>query len=304
MWDDMTNTMIADYATPSQAIDNAGTAWAVVDFNSMTNNFVVSKGGSRVLSVRATLNTISGGARSGENLTFSIDGYNTKFDGTNGSANLGPNYEFRGTTSQTIDHNASADIDGNTMYIYKTIPTVTMAPLSNTILVGGEQTIARVAITADAKGNIDWTKMVFTVTGSGLTSSGQLTTARLVDEAGSTLPNVTYSLSSGLTTAGTELNGTITAVSSIDQSIPSGVTRTYSLKATISGAQSGSSLSTLIAGPSAYAAPATEASAAGTAASFVWSDESASLHSYAASTDYNNEFKIKVIPSDSQTLAK
>ena len=305
LWDDLTNTMIADYSTPNQATDNAGVTWAVVDFNSMANDFVVPRGGARVLSVRATLNTISGGARSGSSLTFSIDGYATKFDGTAGSNNLGPDYEFRGVNgSNTVDHSAAADINGNTMYLYRSIPTITTPVLPSSILSGGEQTIGRVVISADAKGNIDWTKLVFTVNGSAFGPSGVISSARLVDESGSTVQNLSVSLSSGLTTPAADLSGTISVASSVDQNIPAGVTRTYSLKATIAGAQAGSTLSTYLAAPSAFTSPATQTAAAATSASVVWSDEAASPHGYSNSADYMNEFKIKIIPTDSQTLAK
>ena len=190
----------------------------------------------------------------------------------------------------------------------KSVPTIAAVALPTNTLVGGEQTIARFSVTADAKGAIDWTRLNFTVNGSAFTGSGAVTGARIVDESGTTLANTVTTIT-GLTASATP-TGTVLVTSSVDQQIAAGSTRTYSLKATIAGAQVGSSLSTYVAAPSVYAIPNTQANVATTTPSFLWSDESGwdgttyVAHAFGSSKDYINEYRVKTLPSDSQTLAK
>ena len=81
------------------------------------------------------------------------------------------------------------------------------------------------------------------------------------------------------------------------------------MKAVIGGTTgTGESVSTSInAGVAAFAAPAAEATVALTGATFVWSDQAGDsttpTHS-AATLDWDNEFLIKNIPTDSQTLSR
>lgn len=323
LWDGATK--IADAITPTAGIDNATTTWAVADFNSFLSDFIVPVNGTKTLTIKASFNTIAGGARPGANIAFYVDKGVSLFDGTTTSDNLGNNLEFRGVNgSSTVLTGASAiagtenDVNGSTMYIYKSVPTITPVALPTTVLAGGEQTVSKFSVTADAKGAIDWTQFIFTMTGSAFGATGAITGARLVDESGNTVIAAAACTIGGTLSAGTTTpTGTITCLATADQNISAGTTKTYQLKATIAGAASGSTLSTFIGTPTgAWAAQAGHATPEA-ASSFVWSDESGLLtgtiasnnmtfgaHTYGTSIDYNTEWKVKNLATDSQTLAK
>jgi hypothetical protein len=75
------------------------------------------------------------------------------------------------------------------------------------------------------------------------------------------------------------------------------------LKALIGGTiASGASVGTSIASPSTFLAPAAVGGPAA-AGSFVWSDQSVLGHSE-QTLDWNNDYLVKNLPTDSQTLTK
>lgn len=180
---------------------------------------------------------------------------------------------------------------GNAMYVYKSLPTVTTQTLPDTKLTAGTKTIAK--FTVAASGEIAWKKMIFTVT---KTSVPVLTGATLWDSDGNQIAGT----ATHTTTGATELAGSIAFVATDEQQISG--SKTYVLKAAVDGSIGDTdNVSISIAQPSSYVAPAAYATVAATAATFVWSDMSATSHS-ATTLDWNNGYLVKSLPTDSQTL--
>jgi hypothetical protein len=260
----------------------------------------------RVVDVFLKLNDVAAGAAtSGANVKVTLASYKAL------------------TSTGTVYNGGNESDAGNAMYVYKSVPTVTLVTLPSTRLVAGTNTIAKFSIAADSAGPIGWKKMLFTVTKTAATDLGGTSTIKLYDSAGTeiagtfatttvvaTHPIITTTNGNGLfAAAGT--GGTLTFVADTEQQIAAGSSETYSLKDSVSGTNatiSGTYVSTSIpsnttswTGPRIYS---TVASTFGlsTTPSFVWTDRSANSHSE-STADWNNDYKVVTIPSDTQTLS-
>jgi len=203
---------------------------------------------------------------------------------------------FKANNSQGTETADGTDRAGNNIYVYKSVPTVTNQTLPATLLTAGTQTLARISIAADTN-PIGWKKIIFSV---NKTPAVVITDAVLYDDAtGLEVAGVDT-----ITTLGdAQAAGTIAFVATNEQSVSG--TKTYSLKATVGGTIADNSyVSTNIGSASmTYAAPAAYATVAATNATFVWSDQSKASHD-ATTLDWNNNFLVKNIATDSQTLTK
>jgi len=179
---------------------------------------------------------------------------------------------------------------GNAMYVYKTKPTISLVALPTTVLAAGTQTIAKFSITADAGGSINWDKITLNVTtAGGVNATGSI---------------ALYDNDDQNTALGTStVSGGTVSFNGVNKSISG--TKTYVVKATVAGnITTGASVSaSILGGGTGYAAPATRNAVASTAATFVWSDEAIIGHDY-TTADWNNDYLIKNIPTDSQTMTK
>ena len=229
---------------------------------------------SKVIDVYASLGNIgSGSAPSGKNIRVFL----RNFDAINS-----------GGTHTRIFPNT--EIFGNSFFGYKTKPTITNVALPATVLNDGTQTIYKFTVTADAGGTVAWRRVRFSIASTSVFVSA----FNLYDDA-----NQSTVLTN--TTCG-PTGSTVTCTSSADQEVIG--SKTYVLKATISGSAIGSSISTSIQNSGiGYAVPASTAVVQNTFASFMWSDESIVPHS-ATTADWNNDYLVKNIPTDSQTMTK
>jgi hypothetical protein len=186
-------------------------------------------------------------------------------------------------------------LTSNSMYAYKTKPTISLVALPTTVLAPGTQTIAKFSVTSDAGGPVSWRQVKFNVTlggAAGVTAG----TAVLYDAANESTPLA------GVSCAGPAA-GVITCASTSTQDQQVSGTKTYVLKATVTGGATGDSVSVRIpSNSSSFSAPTVLASVS-TSSSFIWSDESVIPHS-ATSADWNNDFLVKNLPTDSQTILK
>jgi hypothetical protein len=203
------------------------------------------------------------------------------------------------------------------MYVYKSVPTVTLVTLPSTRLVAGTNTIAKFSIAADSAGPIGWKKMLFTVTKTAATDLGGTSTIKLYDSAGTEIAG-TFATTSGSVAAGSNgmfaaagTGGTLTFVAENEQQIAAGSSETYSLKDSVSGTNatiSGTYVSTSIpSNTTSWTGPRIYSTVAGTfglstTPSFVWTDRSANSHAE-DTADWNNDYKVVTIPSDTQTLS-
>jgi hypothetical protein len=163
------------------------------------------------------------------------------------------------------------------------------------VLAAGTQSISKFTVTSDAGGSISWRQIKFGVTtggAAGVTAG----TAALYDSANES------TVLAGVSCAGPAA-GVITcsATSTQDQQVSG--SKTYVLKATLTGGSTGDSVSVKIASSgTTYAAPVALSSVSA-ASSFTWSDEAIIPHSD-LSADWNNDYLVKNLPTDSQTMTK
>jgi len=163
------------------------------------------------------------------------------------------------------------------------------------VLTAGTQTLAKFTVASDTN-TIGWKKFIFSVSKS---ASSTVTNVKLYDDNGvEVLGTPTLDTVGAGNTA-----GTISFVATTEESISG--SKTYTLKADIGGTIADNDyISTSIGSASmSYAAPVAYATAAATNATFVWSDQNKASHSL-TTTDWNNNFLVKNIPTDSQTLTR
>ncbi len=221
-----------------------------------------------------------------------VGGIGTGFSTT--SANVAVTLDgFEYMNSNGVKNRDFTDRAGNAFYAFKTKPTITNVALPTTVLSNGTLTVGKITITSDAAGTVSWRKLSFTVG----TTSVVATNFRIYDAA-----NESTILSGSSAVAGVDGNGRVTFTTSVDQAISG--SKTYVVKADITGADAtGDSLTMSIPALGSYAAPNTYAVAAAAAGSFIWSDESIIGHD-ATTADWMNDFLVKNLPTDSQTLTK
>lgn len=220
-------------------------------------------------------------------------GYGAGTSGDNAKVNL-HSYKSAPSSSGAISGTTSGtSVAGNALFVYKAIPTITNVTLPTSVLQpGGTNTLAKFTISSGGTGTIGWTKLQFTYS----TSSG------VSNLSATTLWDADTNTQIAASTSVDHANKTIYFGTTAEQQI-SGA-KTYVLKATVTGGStSGDYVATSLAQPSGFATPATAVVATATTASFVWSDLSAQSHGLGTS-DWNNGYLVKNLPTDSQTLVK
>jgi hypothetical protein len=228
------------------------------------------------------------------------------------SANVTVTLEgFISNSSTGTRAESPTDVTTNAQYVFKSIPTIINVSLPSTVLSAGTKTISKVQISADAAGQVNWKKLVWTISKTTGVTIGATSTMQLVDSSGNIIAgtfatSTATGVGTGVELFGAATAGTLSFVADSEQQITT--SETYSLKGTIGGTiTAGNSIATSIANPStSIATPNTYtliAGAAGTQTpSFVWSDRSALSHS-ATTADWTNDYKVKNLPTDSQTLS-
>jgi len=237
-------------------------------------NSAIAADNSKILTVSAALTDVTATlGKSGADLKATLD-------------------SFKANNSQGTETTEGTDRAGNSIYVYKSVPTVTNQTLPDTLLTGGTKTLAKFSVAAD--GTIGWKKFIFSANKS---ASSTITNVKLYDDN-----NIEIAGVATLNTVGSgNTSGTIEFVATNEQSISG--SKTYVLKADIGGTIASRDYVSVNIGSASmgYVAPAAYATVAGTNATFVWSDQHKSGHD-ATTLDWNNNFLVKNIPTDSQTL--
>ncbi len=197
-------------------------------------------------------------------------------------------YKKAPASSGTVSTTTVGNISGNALYVYKAIPTITTVALPTSIPVAGTNTLAKFTLSSGGTGTIAWSKMIFAIsTSTGVTLSSPTvwdadTNTQIAGNATFATTNVTF-----YTTNEQQITGA----------------KTYVLKGTLGGTigTDGNYISTSIAQPSSFVAPAIASAATVSSATFVWSDVSAQSHSF-STADWNNDYLVKNLPTDSQSL--
>ncbi len=263
-------------------------------------SFFIPENTERDLDVYVSIPTVASGATSGAAISVVLDGD----EGFKAIDSAGTSDTT--LTGSTSDLASSATSGKGTMYVRKSVPTISAPALDSTVLVAGsDQVIARVNIAANTAGTVGWKKLVFTVNKTAAVTTGATTTLALwqgSNQIAGTFATTTGSLTGGLDSLSGLTTGTLTFIPTSEQEIPAGESRTYELKTTVGGLASGSSLSVSIANPSTSITTGT-ASAVGivvgasTTSSFTWSDRSSisTVHSESTS-DWTNDYLVKTLP--------
>jgi hypothetical protein len=203
------------------------------------------------------------------------------------------NYKAAPASTGTIAQTTDQVVSGNALYVYKAIPTVTNVALPSTVLFAGTNTLAKFSISSGGTGTIGWAKLAFTIA----TSTSVVVTAPQVWDADAGT-QVTGTASTTYTSSGMVTEFWPTAEQQISGA------KNYVLKATVGGTlASGAYVSTNIANPSGFATRVSAVTATATNASLVWSDLSIQSHSL-TTADWNRDYLVKNLPTDSQTLTK
>jgi hypothetical protein len=256
-----------------------GTSLPVASGSSTFSNisWVVPANSTKVLTVKAAFGPVGYGmGSSGEQVQVTLHSYKNAPSST-------------GTYTTTT----SGAVSGNTMYVYKVVPTITNSNLSTSILAAGTNTLAKFSI-GSGGGTIGWSKIGFTVTTS---TNVTVSSIELWDFDSNT--QITGTASTTYTST-----GLVSEFLPLNEQQVSG-SKNYIVKATVGGTlATGAYVSTKIANPTTtFGRPLAATTATASPASFVWSDLSAQNHSVSTS-DWNKDFLVKNLPTDSQTLTK
>jgi hypothetical protein len=273
--------------------------------------------------------TLNGSYATSSGLTLTVPANNSAGTVVDVYANLNDIGEAAATSSTDIKVTLSAfkaltsggtetygddtgDAAGQSMFVFKSLPTITLVTLPSTILRTGTQTLMKFTIASDSAGSIGWKKINFTIAKTAAVDIGATSTFHLYDAAGTEIGGLfatstaTAPEVAAFAIGGT--GGTIQFEATNEQQIST--SETYSLKATIvDGTASGKSISTSIASPNATTHSASKAyvNVAGTLgdtadSSFTWTDRSSNNHGV-ATPDWNDDYKVKNLPTDTQTMS-
>ena len=303
------DTIIAGPVSPT-TVTAAGTVDAFADFNTISPSFVISRDSSKTLTVKGSLNTISGGADSGDEFRSALD--------------FNDNFEARGTSSSTVITSVgSADVNGNYVVTRDGQPRLTLASLPSTVLTNGTQVIMKFDVNAVGS-DVALKHLTFQAISSDATVALSNATVR---EAG---VGTNITATTNITAVGG--TNTIDVTFNSEQQIAAGVTKTYELRVDVSGAGASDTISTKVLGDTAIVTGELGPLAAAQQAddlddvlnvgndtdndgayNFIWSDMSAIPHNDTAGTvddadqagasnDWTNGRHIRILPTDSQTV--
>jgi hypothetical protein len=182
---------------------------------------------------------------------------------------------------------------GNTFNVFKSIPTITNTTWTQPTLAAGTQILYKFTMSSGGSGTIGWAKLGFSIA----TSSGVTVTSPQVWDADA---NSQISGAASTTYSSSGLN--FEFVPQVEQQVSG--THNYMVKATVAITGTGAkNVSTSMLNPStSYTAPGNASSVTTTGATFAWSDVSLASHSL-TTADWNNDFLVKNLPTDSQTLS-
>lgn len=286
------------------ALSSGGQSHATATFTGLT--FYIPADTSKKLDVYVSLATIANGATSGAVITAILDA-NEGYRETNSAGTVG-------TTLNSSDLDSSATSGRGTMYVRKSIPTLSSTPITTTLSEGSNQVLGRVTVTADAAGDIDWGQMVFTVNKTAALSLGATTTLAIWDgsnQISGTFATTTAKdgLLGGLDSCRNFTSCSLYFRPSTIETVPAGVSKTYELRGTVGGtAANNNSIDVSIGNAqttstttAAFSAVAGVSIGATSTPSFTWSDWS-DLTDHAAgatavgTTDWVSDYLVKTLP--------
>lgn len=273
----------------------------------LTSEYVIPANSERRITIRATFAQIGTSQSGTEGALIRID-----YDGDNASQTQAVG-QASGTT---VNSSSSSDTASAGVRVFRSIPTVALDTIPNTTLVGGDMVLMRFRVTANANGDIGIDK--FTLNFATSTASVSNINIFAYTDAGYSTAASTPSGNGMLMSSGTVGNASgdveiyvrNTSGSNIPLQVPAGSTRYFEVRGSVTGATTGSSVTTKLMGDSAYPSLATlmgtEAQIdADTNDNFIWSPNStttATVNDIA----WTNGYGVPGLPSSGlfQTLSR
>lgn len=282
------------------ALSSGSQTHATATFTGLT--FYIKENADADLDVYVGVPTIASGASSGAAISVLLDANNGYKEVDSSGTSV--------TTLAASDLDSTATTGKGTMYVRKSIPTLSAVALDSTVLsAGSDQVLGRVKVTADAAGDVSWKKLAFTVNKTAAITIGATTTVALYNSANTQITG-TFATTTGSQATQTQSFGVGTGATSgilvfeatSEQQIAAGSSVTYELRGTVGGIASGANnLSVSVAAPNtsattvAYATIHTQVGDTGE--SFVWSDRSSISTVHSETTlDWTHDYLVKTLP--------
>lgn len=251
-------------------------------------NFVVPKDASKVLTVKGNLNSVgASGALTGSAVTVSIV-----------AAGVVP-FEIRGTSAGSSTLLLAPTVGALPMIakvkaVRKSKPTVSLIALPTSTLGAGDQVVMRFMASADAAGDVALGEITVAW------ANGMAGGARALPTGGANA--VVKQVGGDYIPAAAVLGTPLVVTFTNEVVIPAGTSKSFDVYLNITGAGVGDSFSSSLSGDAAVVANNTVA-ALSAGQSFIWSDMSIVGHAL-NTLDWTNGWKVKTLPTDSQTLSK
>ena len=300
-------------STQSIVGSSGSQAHSTATFTGLT--FYIPSGTTKKVDAYVNLSTIQNDGDSGKAITVVLDN-DDGFKATNSAGTA--------TTTMSGGDLTSSDTGGKgTLYVRKSIPTISAVALDTSTLTSGTNVpFARVKVMADAAGDVSWALLAFTVNKTSTVVMGATTTFSLwsgSSQVSGNFATTTATSSTAVTQTAdawgtSSTGGTLTFLPAAEQSITAGGSATYEVRGTVTlpSTAGGYSLNTSIANAQTTASSTATAAQVGstfingrtTAPSLIWSDKSsvASVHSLTTS-DWTDDYLVKTLPVTVGNLA-
>lgn len=270
------------------------------------NNFVIPQFGEKELTIRANFNQIGTGQPATQGALIAID-----YDGDNASTTRGI-----GVSSGSVVYSSTnTDTDAPGVKLYKTFPTVSLDSTPSSVLASGQQALMRFRVTADSNHALGLGKFTFNI-GTSTANVTNVNVYAYTDASyASAVSGVGQNGQFDDTNKNPDANGMVEIYaenSNGDASplqVPAGTTRYFEVRGIVSGATTGSAVTTSLQGDSSL--PLT--SLMGTFAEvdgavqddFIWSPN-ATTTSTVSHEDWTNGYGIPGLPANGlmHTLAR
>jgi hypothetical protein len=217
------------------------------------------------------------------------------------------------TSLAAADVNSAATTGKGTMYVRRSVPTISSVSLdSSTLSAGSNKALGRVKVSADAAGDIGWKTIMFHINKTAALTLGSTNTLALwqgSNEIAGTMATSTYSAAESVDAFVTNTSGDLVFTATDEQQIPAGSSATYELRGTVGAIGSGYNFVNVSVPATATSVTTAAFSTVHTAASdtgesFVWSDRSSISTVHSESTaDWTNDYLVKTLPADLGTLS-
>jgi hypothetical protein len=307
--DEITAVKLYDGATQigdisGYVVQGSGANSGVADIEDI--GFVVPKDGSKTITVKGVVNTITGGADAGASVFVSV---------------MATGWEAQGATAKDTAITAAT---GNEKVVYKTKPTITLPTQSYTLTAGDAQEAFSFTVAADSAEDVSWKKIQLQVAmtdasmaavGAAPSTTGNVSIKDV--NVGTTIDIVSAFSGTGTASTGQAgiaggLTGYVTLVMSAEEQIAAGGSKTYEVGlpftqlSTAAGASPTAKVKLYLQETATVTATTyngVETSTTDGQPSFIWSDHSATTHSETSADWFNGRY-VKTLPSVSKSVVK